>query len=205
LSNKNLTDEELKEHIKKPITRNGKGQPILIIQNIKGEKIDETIVDENRWHELSQYSWTKTGKYYYSALINGKSVRLNRYLINAKKGEIADHINNNGNDLSVNTIDNLRINDNIGNAHNKTKNKNASSKFYGVSYSKFANNWRPSIQKNIKYYLGCYKLEIQAAIAYNIKAKELYGEFANLNDISEADYNKYYKEVYDNIKRLENN
>ena len=59
------------------------------------------------------------------------------------------------------------------------------------------------VRKGIGYYLGTYKLEIQAAVAYNIRAKELYGEFANLNDISEEDFNKYYQEVYDNIKRLE--
>lgn len=197
-----IKDDDLKEHINKPITRNQKGQPILIIRNKKGEQIDETIVDENKWHELSLYTWIKAGNYY-SAIINGKKIQLNRYLTGAKKGEIADHINNSGNDVSINTIENLRINDVTGNNHNKSKNKNASSKFYGVSYAISKNKWCSSIKKDIRYYLGCYKLEIQAAVAYNIRAKELYDELANLNDIPEADFNKYYKEVYDNIKRLE--
>jgi len=52
------------------------------------------------------------------------------------------------------------------------------------------------------YCLGTYNIELKAAIAYNIKAKELYGEFANLNKISEEDFNLYKDEVISNLKRL---
>lgn len=205
------TIEEVKnkehiQHLNTPITRNKNGQAILVIRNKDGKQIDETIVDENRWHELVQFSWVRTKKGYYIARINGKQIQLHRYLLDAKDGDIVDHINNNGNDVSINTLDNLRINTNTGNSHNKSKNKNASSKFYGVSYKKSINRWRASISKeHIEYYLGCYKIEIQAAIAYNIKAKELYNNFANLNIIPEEDYNTYYEEIYNNIKKLNNN
>jgi hypothetical protein len=46
-----------------------------------------------------------------------------------------------------------------------------------------------------------------AAIAYNIKAKELYKEFANLNDISENDFEKNYDtvvKIMNNIKKRNN-
>ena len=52
----------------------------------------------------------------------------------------------------------------------------------GVSYKKHRNKWEAKIMKNKKpYYLGHYNTEKEAAIAYNSKATELYGEFANLN------------------------
>lgn len=103
--------------------------------------------------------------------------------------------------MSNNKIENLRISNSVNNNHNITKRKNTVSQYIGVQHNK--NNWASYIQKNNKsYYLETYKLEIEASIAYNIKAKELYGSFANLNDISEEDFNKYYKEIFDNVARL---
>jgi hypothetical protein len=53
-----------------------------------------------------------------------------------------------------------------------------------VYYVKKYNKWRSSINKNyIAYNLGKFDTEIEAAIAYNVKAIELYGEQANLNII----------------------
>ena len=100
-------------------------------------------------------------------------------LINNVVPEIVDHINNNRKD---NRISNLRENTSSGNNHNKSKTKNASSKYFGVYYSKRDDKWLASITLNNKqYHIGLFKYEIQAAKAYNIKATELYGDKANLN------------------------
>jgi len=66
------------------------------------------------------------------------------------------------------------------------KNKNSSSKYIGVFYNKRQKNWvvRFTFQKQ-KIYGGTFKTEIEAAIAYNLKAIELYGENARLNIIPE--------------------
>lgn len=60
------------------------------------------------------------------------------------------------------------------------------SKFKGVSYYKgnSTNRWIAYISKNKKkHHLGYFPTEIEAAKAYNEKAKELHGEFAKLNKI----------------------
>lgn len=93
---------------------------------------------------------------------------------------------------------NLRINDASRNAH---KQQNTTSKYYKVSFDKSKLLWGSRIHKNNKrYFIGRYDIEVKAAIAFNLKATQLYGEFANLNKISEEDINNYYQEVYDKIK-----
>ena len=178
-----IKQKEKEEHFNKPILRNDTNQAILIIKNNKGEIIDEVPVSDDQWHYLTQYVWSKTNRYY-QARIDGKTILLHRYLTNAKKGEIADHINKNNDTVKNNTGENLRINDNSGNSHNKIKKKNTSSQYIGVSYKKYRHKWEACINKNGKYYfIGHFEEEKEAALAYNLKAIELYGEFANLNII----------------------
>lgn len=63
---------------------------------------------------------------------------------------------------------------------------NSTSKYVGVSWSAARNKWRaaikPSPSDNVEY-LGLFDSEEDAADAYNLKAKEYHGEFANLNVI----------------------
>lgn len=189
-----IKQQKREEHFNKPITRNSKGDAVIIINDKNGNIIDEAIVPEDRWHELTQYKWWKSDNYYF-AVINKKNVALHRYLVDAKKGQIVDHANNHGKSVNHNTLDNLRINDNSGNAHNKTKSAKASSQYFGVHFSKRDQNWVASIKKDKTYSLGNYKHEIQAAIAYNIYATKLYKEFANLNTISQEDLDKYENDI----------
>jgi hypothetical protein len=114
---------------------------------------------------------------------NTKFGLMHRIVMKAKDGEIVDHINNNRDD---NRSCNLRIASFGLNAHNKTKSKNASSKYFGVSFYKREKKWNAEITcKGIKYRLGVFKDEIDAAKAYNKKAIELYKENANLNIFEE--------------------
>lgn len=60
----------------------------------------------------------------------------------------------------------------------------AHSIYAGVTRDKKHPSWLASITKDkIKYYLGSFKTEEEAALAYNKKALELYGENARLNII----------------------
>lgn len=70
-----------------------------------------------------------------------------------------------------------------------------SSKHKGVSWNKIHKKWQVSIQKDGKhYYLGYFHNEEEAAHAYNIAAKKLFGEFANLNEIEQKYQNQNLEE-----------
>lgn len=74
---------------------------------------------------------------------------------------------------------------------NRKKNKNDSSKFKGVSWHKRNKKWAVRIQKDkIRTHLGYFNSEIEAAKCYNRAAKDLFGEFANLNKIEDKNENR---------------
>ena len=190
-----LKNEERLRQFSKPILCNEKGQAIMEIKNIIDEVIDTTIVPHDRWHELTQWRWSKTHDKYYKGSADGKEVRLHRYLMNAKPGEIVDHINKNGDTTNNNSMENLRLITHSANAHNKIKKLNTSSQFIGVSLTR-PGKWRACIS-GMK--LGTYPVEVQAAIAYNIKARAIHGEFARTNEVSTDDMDLYEKIILEKL------
>jgi hypothetical protein len=102
----------------------------------------------------------------------------------AKKGFVIDHIDRNP---FNNCRNNLRIITQKNNSRNTSKTKReTTSRFKGVSWHEGARKFIAYITDNGKYHrLGQFYSEIEAAKAYNKKAKELFGEFAGLNDIPE--------------------
>jgi|7_EtaG_2_1085326.scaffolds.fasta_scaffold00078_21 hypothetical protein len=110
-----------------------------------------------------------------------------------RKDEHVDHINHNGLD---NRRENLRIATPSQNHANKKKQTgNYSSRFKGVSFDNSRNKWMSYIGGSStpngvnRMYLGRYEPtpvgEEKAARAYDKKALEFYGEFAELNFPSE--------------------
>jgi len=101
-----------------------------------------------------------------------------------ERHEQVDHINGNGLD---NRIENLRMCNNSQNQMNRRNQQNSLSKYKGVrkvQERKLNNPWYASISKDrVKFHLGYFSTEKEAAEAYNNKAKELFGEFASLNTI----------------------
>jgi hypothetical protein len=181
-----LKVQEEADHLVKEIKRNSDGLAIIEIFNKNLEKIQDVIVDDDKWHELIKYRWSKSGIYYQQAQINGIKTLLHRYLLKHQKGDIVDHINRNTFD---NRLQNLRIVNISINSHNRFG--RGKSLFKGVSFKTKENKWISSVVKDrIRYSTGSYEKEIQAAIAVNIKSKEIYGEYASLNTISEEDLNE---------------
>lgn len=67
---------------------------------------------------------------------------------------------------------------------NTRKRKNTSSKYKGVDFDKTSGTYRSRIKLNGKeIYLGRFRNEKKAALAYNEKAVKLFKKFAKLNVI----------------------
>jgi hypothetical protein len=92
-----------------------------------------------------------------------------------------DHIN--GNSLD-NRKQNLRICTRQQNICNAKKGVDCTSQYIGVSWDKSRNLWRVAIMFSRRsIYLGRFKIERDAATAYNEAAAKLFGEFARLNNV----------------------
>lgn len=141
------------------------------------------LVDDEDFERVSQFNWhvriTKNAKYAVTNM-NKTTVQMHRFIMNCPKDKMVDHENRNGLD---NRKSNLRICSRSENLMNSKKPSGLlTSKYKGVN--RVGKKWRAEIRKNRKgYYLGTFETEIEAAKAYNKKAKELFGEFAKLNEV----------------------
>lgn len=79
-----------------------------------------------------------------------------------------------------NTECNLRLASRNQNGYNSNKKSNNTSGFKGVTWHK--GKWYSQVtHEGKKYYIGSFLDKLEAAKAYDIKVKELHGEFAVLN------------------------
>lgn len=149
-----------------------------------------TIVDDEDYEYLSQFKWwaMKKGNYIYAERSNycnktkkSNHMKMHREIMKVTdKSILVDHIDRNP---LNNQKSNLRLCNKQQNAANSKKRKGGSSKYRGVSLCWDRKNRYIArlYYKGRNYHLGRFKTEIEAAKAYNEKALELYGEFANLN------------------------
>jgi hypothetical protein len=129
-------------------------------------------------------------KIYHDAKAGHHRVRLNhqkpyptlaRIIMGAPKDMVVDHANR---DTLDDRRKNLRVCTVQQNAMNARKRANATSKYLGVSYNSATGRWVARIRYNYKLYsLGLFTSEVEAARAYNRKARELGGEFAYQNPV----------------------
>ena len=86
-------------------------------------------------------------------------------------------------DLSNNKIENLRESSYSQNMFNRKPNRDCSSEYKGVRFSKRTGKWIAEICANGKrQHIGYFHQEIDAVKAYDDKAKYLHGEFGKLNN-----------------------
>jgi len=143
------------------------------------------LVDDADYGELSKYTWSKhlgDVNVYYARCPNLRLL-MHRHIMGVKDLKIQiDHING---DTLDNRRQNLRLSDCRTNRFNRKKNKRSWSKYKGVTYQGNKKHIIAQINKGgVHYFLGIYKTQKEAAIAYNNKAVELFGEFARLNKIT---------------------
>jgi hypothetical protein len=146
------------------------------------------LIDDADYEWLNQWKWhaCRWGRTFYARrlyYLNRKQngILMHREILKLKPSNIqeTDHIDGNGlNNQRVN----LRSCTKGENRFNSKPYRNSSSRFKGVSRHSINQKWRASITKNGKFNsLGCFIDEVDAARAYDEKAKELFGDFARLN------------------------
>lgn len=141
------------------------------------------IVDQKDFRRLSAFSWTVArAKHTNYARSSQTGQPMHRYLLDAPRGSVVDHVNGNGLD---NRRSNLRICTRAENLQNRRKHKVGTSRFKGV-YLRYKGKkhclWmaRIFVQGKLNS-LGLYRNEEDAAKAYDIAAIAIHGEFALTN------------------------
>lgn len=147
------------------------------------------MVDDSDYEYLSKWTWItfKTGPKMYAGRWHfedsGKRclILMHRVLLNPEPRHVTDHKDGNG---LNNQRSNLRQATVSQNAANISSHKNSTSKYLGIYWDKNRGRWFATIRKNkVDRFLGRFKDEKDAALAYNKAAMELHGEFARLNQV----------------------
>jgi hypothetical protein len=138
------------------------------------------IVDDSDYKWLSGYNWSFTAKGYANVRIDNRTVLMHRLIMNTPEGMDTDHKNNNGLDNQRHNLRIATVSQNKMNIGKKVFKGGSSSKYKGVCLRKTAKvrKWRCNVGV---IELGSFETEIEAAMAYDKRAKELYGEFVILN------------------------
>lgn len=147
-----------------------------------------SIIDDEDYNELNKYKWfaQNTGNSWRAGRNtardkNGKQKRIfmSRFIMNCPKGLQVDHLNHN-------TLDNRRLNLRVctlqENHWNEKKRRYCKSQYKGIYKGAGRKKWQAAIKINGKrIILGYFYDEIEAAMAYDRNAEELFGEFACIN------------------------
>lgn len=145
--------------------------------NIQLDPQDQDLLQHN-WTGLSSKHIT-----YAKASVDGKQVLLHRVVaerMGLSLDGVIDHINGDALDCRR---ENLQACTHQQNMMKQRHQVTAKSPFKGVI--RFRDKWRARITINGKtMHLGLFVSAIEAAHAYNNKAKELFGIFANLNEVN---------------------
>ncbi len=147
------------------------------------------MVDDEDYDWLMQWKWhaaQRRGNLWYAARISKSTempphrcVLMHRVILRSKKGSISDHIDHNG---LHNCKANLRQCSHAQNMHNCRLQKRNTCGYKGVSWDNTRNKWHAHITYNGRLIaLGRFTCLVRAARAYDAKATELFGEFAQFN------------------------
>lgn len=143
------------------------------------------MVDDEDYELLAKRKWYFGGRGYVvsAGKEENKKVlyRMHRLILNPPPGMVVDHINR---DRLDNRRSNLRIcthQQNLWNQERKIGQK--TSRYKGVWRRK--DKWRACIVKDGKtLHLGTHSSPEEAAMAYNLSAIKMHGEFARLNNFT---------------------
>ncbi len=145
------------------------------------------LVDDDDFERVNRWKWcaSKTNQGHIAmrkhCFEKNKwvTLKMHRFIMNPPRNLQIDHKNHEKLD---NRKCNLRICTATQNAANQKPRAGYSSKYKGVRWREDEKVWVSEIKINRKrIYIGRFKKQLLAAIAYDAKAKELFGEFAYTN------------------------
>jgi HNH endonuclease len=157
-----------------------------------------TLVDDEDFEMVSKFKWSETekghrrttyarGQVFKAGTSGMYTTSMHRFVLGLERGDglIVDHINGNGLD---NRKCNLRICTLGQNAQNVSLRRNNKTGYTGVRFREERGVWVSEIRFNRKAeklaYTRCKHL---AALKYNKKAIEYFGEYAKINDVERCD------------------
>lgn len=161
----------------------------LIKIKYKNEEHYSMVDDEDyEWLNISKWYLSYCKRYAYRNKKNGESKKTINISIHREIGrkyfdlinEQMDHIDGNGLNNQKSNLRKCNISQNRANT-SKLDGK-FSSRYKGVWFWKNRSEWCAKIEVNkTSISIGLFATEYDAAIAYDIKAKEFFGEFARIN------------------------
>jgi hypothetical protein len=148
----------------------------------------EGLVDEDDYETVNQYKWFayRRGRLWYVARNKPRPrtgnghIYLHHFILGRPpSGKMIDHVDGNG---LNNQRDNLRFATSGQNQQNRHFLSTNTSGYRGVTWNKKSNKWQAGIKFQEKsIHLGLFDTPEGAAYAYDMKAVEIFGEFANPN------------------------
>jgi hypothetical protein len=139
---------------------------------------DVGLVDQRFWRVIhnGRTMYAQSGR----GGSQGPYFRLHRVILGlSSDGPDVDHIDHDG---LNNRRSNLRIATEAQNQANLRPQVGGTSQYKGVCWNKAAGKWQVTIRGGgRRHFLGLFDDEAAAAVAYDLAASELHGEFARLN------------------------
>jgi len=182
--------QEKEEILKNSIQRNSEGVAIIKVGD------DEILVDEDKWVELMKFKWRKLD-HNYATTIKRKTVTMNEYLMKdmpSSSNQVRIFRNGNKKDHRIVNLKYGSLSEAMqGRTGPSVKPINHDITYTGV-FRHYDNRYVVYINGN---YCGSYDCQMKAALAYNIKAQEMHGEDATLNELPEDFVRQNEEEVRD--------
>jgi HNH endonuclease/AP2 domain len=166
-----------------------KSNTATLIVRSKKHGTFQSQIDLEDAHRVAEHQWRVNKRknrdaVYFQTHIpksEGKQtvLQLHRCVMSASEGVFVDH--RNPADTLDNRKSNLRLATHAENMRNMRSHVGGSSRFKGVTWSKWAGKWQAQINSKT---IGRFDSELEAAVAYNEVALELFGDFAHLNQVA---------------------
>lgn len=140
----------------------------------------EALIDDQDVELVSRHRWWQSSNPEYRYAESDDGLLMHRLILGVTETAVhVDHVNHDGLD---NRRVNLRLCNHTQNQGNARRRRDNSSGFRGVSWSRQSGKYKAQIRDNkVKTYLGSYATAEEAALAYDVAARRIFGEFANPN------------------------